>query len=183
MDKTQAFSLWYVLAALVVVILVQELSASRHTQTLSYSEFKQALAAGKLDDVLLAGRVTETLVFQDVSAGAENDLHCATGMARHMVTHCGMSETLGLAICDSRPTPKYLGVSAPSALHEFGKHTAEVADTEVLRLLDEACECVTRALTARRATPDRLAQLLLEKEVVDRTLREQLMSSVAREAA
>ena len=51
MDKKQTFSLWYVLAALVGMILLQEFFTPRHTQTLTYSEFKQALVAGKLDDV------------------------------------------------------------------------------------------------------------------------------------
>jgi cell division protease FtsH len=54
MDKKQTFSLWYVLAALVGMILLQEFFTPRHTQTLSYSEFKQALVAGKLDDVVIA---------------------------------------------------------------------------------------------------------------------------------
>ena len=54
MDKKQTFSLWYVLAALVGMILVQEFFTPRHTQTLTYSEFKQALVAGKLDDVVIA---------------------------------------------------------------------------------------------------------------------------------
>ena len=45
MDKKQTFSLWYVLAALVGMILLQELVTTRHTQTLTYSEFKQALVA------------------------------------------------------------------------------------------------------------------------------------------
>ena len=54
MDQKQVFSLWYVLAALVGMILVQEFFATQHTQTLSYSEFKQALGAGKLEDVVIA---------------------------------------------------------------------------------------------------------------------------------
>ena len=54
MDKKQTFSLWYVLAALSGMILLQEFFTPRHTQTLSYSEFKQALVAGKLNDVVIA---------------------------------------------------------------------------------------------------------------------------------
>ena len=54
MDKKQTFSLWYVLAALVGLILMQELFTPRHTQTLTYSEFKQALVAGN-DVALISG--------------------------------------------------------------------------------------------------------------------------------
>ncbi|CAG1017479.1 cell division protease FtsH [Burkholderiaceae bacterium] len=53
MDKKQTFSFWYVLAALLVLLTLQDLLGRQHTETLAYSEFKQALAAGKLDDVLL----------------------------------------------------------------------------------------------------------------------------------
>ena len=60
MDKKQTFSLWYVLAALVGMILLQEFVAPRHTQTLTYSEFKQALVAGKLDDVVMADGIAAT---------------------------------------------------------------------------------------------------------------------------
>ena len=54
MDKKQTFSLWYVLAALVGMILLQEFFTPRHTQTLPYGESKQAVVAGKLDDVVIA---------------------------------------------------------------------------------------------------------------------------------
>jgi len=45
--------------------------------------------------VMLGGRVAEKLVFGEVSSGAEEDLKQATRLARHMVTHWGMSEKLG----------------------------------------------------------------------------------------
>jgi cell division protease FtsH len=43
----------------------------------------------------LGGRAAEKLVFDEYSAGAENDLKQATSLARRMVTHWGMSERLG----------------------------------------------------------------------------------------
>jgi cell division protease FtsH len=130
-------------------------------------------------DVLLGGRVAEKLVFDDVSTGAENDLQRATDMARHMITHYGMSESLGLVTFDTRPVPLYLNGPTMPEPRNFSERTAEAIDGEVRRILDEARERVTETLTAHRATLDTLAALLLEKEVVDRSMLDRLMSEQA----
>jgi cell division protease FtsH len=128
-------------------------------------------------DVLLAGRVAEQLVFEDVSTGAENDLQRATDMARHMVTHYGMSEALGLATYDARPAPLYLNGPTLPEPRTFSERTAEAIDGEVRRLLDEARDRVTQTLRTNRETLEALAALLLEKEVVDRKMLDGLMVS------
>ena len=130
-------------------------------------------------DVLLAGRVAEQLVFEDVSTGAENDLQRATDMARHMVTHYGMSDALGLAAYDARPAPLFLNGPTLPEPRTFSERTAEAIDGEVRRLLDEARDRVTQTLRANRETLEALAALLLEKEVVDRTMLDGLMASTA----
>lgn len=130
-------------------------------------------------DVLLAGRVAEQLVFEDVSTGAENDLQRATDMARHMVTHYGMSDALGLATYDARPAPLYLNGPTLPGPRTFSERTAEAIDGEVRRLLDEARDRATQTLRTNRGTLEALAALLLEKEVVDRTMLDGLMASTA----
>ena len=58
---------------------------------------------------LLGGRAAEKLVFDEFSAGAEDDLNQATQIARRMVTHWGMSERLGpVAFRDGEEHP-FLG--------------------------------------------------------------------------
>lgn len=133
-------------------------------------------------DVLLGGRVAERLVFDDVSTGAENDLQRATDMARHMVTHYGMSDSLGLATFDSRPMPTYLNGPAMPGPREFSERTAEAIDAEVRRILDEAGVRVMQTLTSNRAKLEALALLLLEKEVVDRAMLDRLMSEASASA-
>jgi cell division protease FtsH len=130
-------------------------------------------------DVLLAGRVAEQLVFEDASTGAENDLQRATDLARHMVTHYGMSEALGLATYDARPAPLFLNGPTLPESRTFSERTAETIDGEVRRLLDEARNRVTQTLRTNRETLESLAALLLEKEVVDRTMLDGLMASTA----
>ncbi|MEN0110846.1 MAG: ATP-dependent zinc metalloprotease FtsH, partial [Planctomycetota bacterium] len=55
----------------------------------SESEMRAQLA------MALAGRAAEKIAFNELSAGAENDLKQATNIARKMVAHWGMSEAIG----------------------------------------------------------------------------------------
>ena len=134
-------------------------------------------------DVLLGGRVAEMLVFGDMSTGAENDLQRATDLARHMVTHYGMSDALGLATFDRRPTPVFLAGPVPAQPRDYSERTAEAIDAEVRRILDEARERVAQTLTAQRTALDRVAQVLLEREVVDRATLDELMAESAQAPA
>ena len=128
-------------------------------------------------DLLLAGRVAEQLVFEDVSTGAENDLQRATDMARHMVTHYGMSDALGLATYDTQRAALYLDGRSLPEQRNCSEHTAEVIDTEVRRLLDDARARVNETLLSHRVTLDLLANVLLEKEVVDLGMLDELLKS------
>ena len=130
-------------------------------------------------DVLLGGRVAEALVFNDVSTGAENDLQRATDMARHMVTHYGMSDLLGLATYDAQPTPLFLGGAALPERRNCSENTAEMIDAEVRRLLEASRARVTTTLAAHRGTLEALAALLLDKEVVDRKMLDELLRNAA----
>ena len=126
-------------------------------------------------DVLLAGRVAEELVFRDVSTGAENDLQRATELARHMVTHYGMSDKLGLATYDAQPVPMFLGGPTMPEQRNCSERTAELIDGEVAELLAQSKERVRETLTRHRSDLDALARLLLEREVVDRAMLDQLL--------
>ena len=128
-------------------------------------------------DVLLGGRIAEALVFDDVSTGAENDLQRATDMARHMVTHYGMSDLLGLATYNAHPTPLFLGGPAGAERRDCSEHTAEMIDAEIRHLLDASRARVTATLAANRPALESLAALLLDKEVVDRKMLDELLRS------
>ena len=115
-------------------------------------------------DALLGGRWAESIVFGDVSTGAENDLDRATDMARHMVERYGMSERLGLATYRPAPSAVYLGGEVSPRASES---TAQLVDEEVRRLLAEAHARVETTLLERRAPLERIARRLLECEVLD----------------
>jgi len=117
--------------------------------------------------VLLGGRVAEEMVFGDVSTGAQNDLQKATEIARTMVTQFGMSERIGLASLEGSRTPLFLPVPMRGP-KEYSEETARVVDEEVKRILSETHAKVSEILSPRRQVLDELAQLLLQKEVIDR---------------
>lgn len=127
-------------------------------------------------DVLLGGRVAEELVFGDVSTGAQNDLQRATDMVRHMITHYGMSDTLGLATFEEPRTSMFLNVPMPQQQITYSEQTAQAIDDEIRKMLAEAHARVERTLQANRGNLDALGKLLLEKEVIDREALDELLS-------
>jgi len=127
---------------------------------LTKSEMEARLA------VLLGGRSAETLVFGEVSTGAQNDLLRATEMARAMVTEYGMSDAVGPV----NHHPRTGGFLETPFSIERGTHaeaTAEVIDAEVRRFVSEAEAEATRLLKDARPDLDRIAERLLEQEVIE----------------
>ena len=125
---------------------------------------------------LLGGRAAEKLVFDEYSAGAEDDLNKATQLARRMVTHWGMSERLGpVAFRDSEDHP-FLGREMAEP-RRFSEHTAQVIDEEVSRLLREAADRATDLLTRNRDKLNALAQRLEEVETLDEAEIENLIGA------
>jgi len=117
--------------------------------------------------MMLAGRAAEKLVFDEYSAGAEDDLKKATVTARRMVAHWGMSEVIGpVAFCQSEEHP-FLG----KEIHEqrqFSEETARIIDQEVQRFLSASSDRAADLLTEHRQELDRLAATLLERESLNR---------------
>jgi cell division protease FtsH len=116
--------------------------------------------------IALGGRAAEKLVFDQYSAGAEDDLNKATQIARRMITHWGMSERLGpVAFRDSEDHP-FLGREMAEP-RRFSEHTAQVIDEEVSRLLRDASDKATALLQQHREELDALAKKLEEAETLD----------------
>jgi cell division protease FtsH len=123
---------------------------------------------------LLGGRAAEKLVFNQYTAGAEDDLNKATQLARRMVTHWGMSERLGpVTFRDSEDHP-FLGREMAEP-RRFSEHTAQVIDEEVSRLLRDASDKATAILREHRDRLDVLAAKLEEVETLDEAEIEKLI--------
>src|SRR5690242_6633176 len=132
--------------------------------------------------VLLGGRVAEEMALGDISTGAQNDLQKATEIARTMVTQFGMSEKVGLVSLQGQRTPLFLPVAMPAA-KEYSEQTAELVDSEIKKILSEIHGKVSEILGSRRAALDSLANLLLEKETVERSQLQEILSRRRLDAA
>ncbi len=115
--------------------------------------------------VALGGRAAERLVFNDLTAGAANDLKNATRLARMMVTQWGMSERIGPVFFRASEEHPFLGREM-SETRDHSEHTAQLIDEEVSRILREADERAYRLLEVHRDDLERLTDALIEREVL-----------------
>ena len=115
--------------------------------------------------VMLGGRVAEQLVFGEVSSGAEEDLKQATGLARHMVTHWGMSEKIGPVAFRRGEEHIFLGREMTQQ-RDFSEHTAQIIDDEICTLLKTVEQEIKDLLQQHRTQLESLAMALLEKETL-----------------
>lgn len=116
--------------------------------------------------VLLSGRVSEEIVFNDVTSGAANDLERATETARQMVTQLGMSETIGLVKLGNKREEIFLGRDI-SEDRNYSEEVAYKIDQEVKAIIDSCYLKAKTILTERRELMDKIAGVLLEREVLD----------------
>ncbi len=116
--------------------------------------------------ILMGGRVAEELVLKNITTGAGNDFERATELARKMVCEWGMSEKLGPLVFGKKDEEIFLGRDIVTR-RDFSEQVALEIDHEVKRLVTENYERAKRILTEHMATLKRLAEALLEKEVLD----------------
>ncbi|CAN5517025.1 ATP-dependent zinc metalloprotease FtsH [soil metagenome] len=120
--------------------------------------------------MLFGGRVAEEMIFgaEKVTTGAGNDIERATQMARRMVTHFGMSEAVGpMAIGDSEQEV-FLGRDLGQR-RQVSEQTAQLVDSEVKRMLDQAYEQARQILQQYSVLLEEIAAALLERESLDRS--------------
>ena len=124
------------------------------------------LTKGKmLQDIVvcLGGRIAESLVFDDVTTGAVQDIRQATERARDMVTKYGFSDELGMINYSMSDDEVFIGREIGHAKN-FSEGTAAVIDQEVKRIIESCREKATKILKENRKVLDKLAELLIEKE-------------------
>jgi cell division protease FtsH len=117
--------------------------------------------------VLLGGRVTEEIVFEDVTTGAHDDLQKATEIAREMVCEYGMSDTLGPLTLGRRHKEVFLGKDIAED-RNYSEEVAFTIDKEVRSIIDSAYEQARTLIMDNHDKLDKLAAVLLEKEVLER---------------
>ena len=131
--------------------------ADKHTYTREYLEGMLA--------VLMGGRSAEEIFLGHITTGAGNDIERATEIARNMVCEWGMSE-LGPLAYGKKDEAIFLGREI--AQHrDYSEDTAIQIDKEVKRIVNGGYEKAKALLVKNRETLERVAQALLEREVID----------------
>jgi cell division protease FtsH len=117
-------------------------------------------------DVLLGGRAAETIIFGDVTTGAQNDLQKATDVARSMVSLYGMTENLGPVSYQQTPNP-FLQQQGIRQFREVSEETARMIDEEVRTIIESRLEGALKTLRDHKDLLHLVAAKLLEKETLE----------------
>ncbi len=115
---------------------------------------------------LLGGRVAESIVLNDISTGASNDIERASKIARDMVTKYGMSDSLGTITFGSGQEEVFLGRDWTQT-RNYSEETSAKIDEEVKKIIDNGYNRAKEILTMHSDKLHAVANLLLEKEKVD----------------
>ncbi|PRD27258.1 UNVERIFIED_CONTAM: Paraplegin [Trichonephila clavipes] len=111
----------------------------------------------------LGGRVAETIVFNHVSTGAQDDLKKVTKMAYAQIKQYGMDEVIGPL---SFPTDKERNSNFVGK-KPYSKRLARTIDEQARFLIARAHKRTETILKENRDKLDKLAEALLQKEVLN----------------
>jgi len=108
----------------------------------------------------LGGRAAEEIIFGKISTGALSDLERITKMAYSMVSIYGMNEKIGnVSFYDSKGSEYKLD-------KPYSENTAQTIDEEVRKLIEFAYAKTITLLKERRTELEKIANELLEKEIL-----------------
>ncbi|HET9056727.1 MAG TPA: ATP-dependent zinc metalloprotease FtsH [Chitinophagaceae bacterium] len=109
----------------------------------------------------LGGRAAEEIMFGEVSSGALDDLEKVTKEAYMMVAYYGFNKKIGnISFYDST------GQRDMSIQKPYSEETGKLIDEEVRKLVNEAYTRTKELLIQNKENLQRVAELLLNKEVV-----------------
>ena len=131
-------------------------------------DFKADLA------VSLGGYVAEKMIFGDVTTGPSNDLQVSTRLARDMVVKYGMSEKVGVLAVEGGEST-LAGSGDGLKKNYVSEKLSEAIDEEVKRFMDEAYKTAEETLTKYKKALHNIAEVLKEKEVLERGEYEELL--------
>ena len=112
----------------------------------------------------LGGRVAEEIFFgaENITTGAQDDLQKITRMAFEACANYGMNDVIGpVSYGGNRATKE-------NWTKPFSEKTAEMLDFQVRKMITTAYDRTRTLLTEHREDVEKVAKLLLEKEVITR---------------
>jgi cell division protease FtsH len=130
----------------------------KHTYPKDYIEGRLA--------ILLGGRAAESMIFNELTTGAGNDIEQATNIARKMVCEWGMSENLGPMTFGKKNEEIFLGREIQSH-RDYSETTAKLIDEEVVKIIRKAEKSAKQILKKNDKTLHAMASALLKHETID----------------
>ncbi len=123
----------------------------------------------------LGGRAAESIVLDDITTGASEDIKYATRLAHEMVTKFGMSEKLGL-VCYDQNEEVVLGRDL-GVQKSYSESIAGEIDKEIRTIIDREYKAAIDILKEHKDKLDMVAEVLLEKETIDGKEFENILNS------
>ena len=136
-----------------------------------------------LQDIMvsLGGRIAESLIFDDITTGASQDIKSATATARDMVTKYGFSESIGM-INYADNDEVFIGNDLGHTSRIYSEDTARDIDKEVKAIISECYDKAKAILEENMEILHKSAELLIEQERITREEFEALFAQEAEEA-
>ncbi|HEY1522158.1 MAG TPA: ATP-dependent zinc metalloprotease FtsH [Solirubrobacteraceae bacterium] len=128
----------------------------------------------------LGGRSAEEIVFGEVTTGASNDLEKVTATAKQMVMRFGMSEKLGPRVFGHDHGQPFLGREFSSE-PDYSDEIAREIDDEIRRIVENAHVQAKDVLTQYRPDLERLSDILIKRETIEKEQFEALLSGQSEE--
>ncbi|KAG0295876.1 AAA ATPase afg3 [Linnemannia gamsii] len=116
----------------------------------------------------LGGRVSEHIFFGTITTGAQDDLQKVTKMAYAQVATYGMDDELGPLSYGNQDNKDQF-------TKPYSEKTGQIIDNQARSLIGKAFRKTTNLLTEKRADVEKVAKLLMEKEVLNRADMERLL--------
>ncbi len=114
--------------------------------------------------MMLGGRAAESVILEDVTTGASNDMQRATQLARRMVTEWGMSDNLGLMSLND-DGEVFIGRDYQKQTN-YSENIASLVDAETKKIIDTCFDRAKTIVTEHKDVLLGLIDLLLSKETI-----------------
>ena len=161
-----------------ISIIPTGIGAAGYTMPLPENDDIFSTKGKMLQDIttLLGGRVAEEIIFGDITTGASNDIKRATGTARAMVMQYGMSDKMGLIAYGNEGDEVFIGRDLAHT-RSYSEEVAKEIDQEIHDIIDGCHARAKEIILQHMDVLHKCAELLLEKEKVQRDEFEALFTS------
>jgi cell division protease FtsH len=167
---------------------IHKISVMSRGQALGYTislpgEDKFLTTRAELQDTMamtLGGRAAEEIVFDEITTGASNDLEKVTATAKQMVMRFGMSDKLGPRVFGHDHGQPFLGREFSSE-PDYSDEIAREIDDEIRRIIESAHVQAKDILSERRVALEKLSEILIKRETIEREQFEALLDGQTEE--